>query len=128
MAAGEALDGVVEEVAGAGEGGGKGLADFEGEPPGAEAGDAEVEDGDEGVACVEGAVAVVEEGELARDVAGGGDGKEGADAVAFGEDLGGDGGDAGEAALDFAWGVGGGGGTCPVECGGGGGSARRRRG
>ena len=107
MAAGEALDGEVEELAGAGEGGGEGLANFEWKPPGAEAGDAEVEDGEEGVAGVEGSIALVEEGELAGDVAGGGDGAEGADEVAFGEDLGGDGGDAGEASGDLAWGVGG---------------------
>ena len=59
-------------------------------------------DGGEGVAGVEGAVALVEEADVAGRVAGGGDAAEGAVEFAVGDEVCGGGAGAGEAAFDFA--------------------------
>jgi len=89
VAAGEALDGVGEESVGAGERGGFVPCAEVGqrEEPGGEAADGEVAFADEAVAGVEGAVALIEEGEMAGDVAGGFNDTEGADELAFGDEF-----------------------------------------
>lgn len=102
MAAGEALDGVIEQGAGAGDGYGfvPGGDVGEREEPGSVAADGEAADGDEGVSGVEGSVALVEQGEVAGDVAGGFEDAEAAVEFAGGEAAGDRRGDAGEAAAD----------------------------
>ena len=82
----EPVDGVLQQLDGgffglrsAGEG-------LERKPPGREAGDAESGEVGELVACVERAVALVEEREMAVDVAWRADRKQRADAVAFRDD------------------------------------------
>ena len=74
----------------------------QGEVPGGPAGDVGVAaDGDEGVAGVEDAVALVEEAEVAGGVAGGGDAAEGAVEFAIGDEVRGLGAGAGEGAFDL---------------------------
>jgi hypothetical protein len=109
VAAGETFDGIGEELLGTGQRGGfvPGGEVGKRKEPGGEAADGEMAHADEGVAGVEGAVALVEEGEVARDVAGRFDGTEGADELAFGDEFRGPGLDAGDAAFDFGFGFGG---------------------
>ncbi len=98
VAAGEALDGEVEELAGAGEGEGFRPHDEggQGEVPRGPAADGETADADERVAGVEGAVALVEEGLVAGDVTGRVDDAERTEELAFGGLVGDGGGDAGQ--------------------------------
>ena len=73
----------------------------EGKEPWSEAAYGKAAHGDEGVAGVEGSVALVEEREMAGNVAGCLDGAEGADEVTFFEEFCRAGFDAGDAAFDF---------------------------
>src|SRR5271168_1756204 len=101
VAAGEALDWEREELVGGGYRGGLAPCAHVGEEPGWIAADGEVAEAGEGVAGVEGAVALVEEGQVAGDVAGSFYRAEGAVEFAFCEETRGPGVDAGEAASDL---------------------------
>jgi hypothetical protein len=103
VARGEALNGVVEKLLCAGDGGG--LVPVgevgQGKKPWSETAYGKAAHGNEGVACVESVVALIEKREVAGDVTGGFDGAEGADEVAFVEESGGAGFNAGEASFDL---------------------------
>jgi hypothetical protein len=107
VAACEALDREGKEFLGADERGGfvPGAEVGQRKEPGGEAADGEVAFADEGVAGVEGAVAFVEKGEVAGDVARGFDGAEGTDELALSDKSGGTGFDAGDAAFDCGLGL-----------------------
>ena len=106
VAGGEAFYGVGEEFLGAGHGGlFVPCAEVgEREEPGRKSADGEATFADECVAGEESSVALVEEGEVAGDVAGGFDDAEGADEIAFGEETGGAGFDSRDTAFDFSLG------------------------
>jgi hypothetical protein len=101
VATGEAYDGEREQLVGGGYGGGFAPGSDVGEEPWWIAADGEVAYACQGVAGVEGAVALVEEGEMAGDVARSFDGAEGAVEFAFDEQTRGAGLDAGKAAADL---------------------------
>ena len=86
VTAGEALDGEREELVGGDYCGGFAPGADVGEEPWRIAADSKLADAAEGVAGVEGAVALVEEGEMAGDVAGSFDRAEGAVEFAFDEE------------------------------------------
>ena len=103
VAAGEALAGVAEELLCAGESGGlvPGAEVGQGEEPGGKATHGQVAFADECVASVEGAVALVEEGDVAGEVTGSIDDAERADEFAVGDEFRRAGLDAGDAPFDF---------------------------